>query len=106
MPEQQRQRIVSLVREFDQQGDHRTGSRVDQKSGDWLCAQIHKAGGQAKKKYFSLPLVHVDICKLGLADMIIDGVPLFDCLFPETNYINGTMGEIGSSADSEATIPT
>ena len=99
MPEQQRQRIVSLVREFDQQGDHRTGSRVDQKSGDWLCAQIHKAGGQAKKKHFSLPLVHVDTCKLGLADTIMDGVPLFDCLFPETNYINGTMGEIGSSAE-------
>jgi len=99
MSEQQRQRIISLVREFDQQGDHRTGSQVDQQSGDWLCAQIHKVGGQAEKTRFCLPLVHVDTCKLGLADILMDGVPLFDCLFPDTGFISGTMGEIGSSAE-------
>jgi hypothetical protein len=99
MSELQKQRIASLVTEFDQQGAHRTGSRVDQISGDWVCAQIRKAGSQPEKMPFSLPLVHVDSCKVGLADLLVDGVPLFDCLFPDLNFISGTIGELGSDAE-------
>lgn len=97
--EQQRHRINRWVSAFDQQGDHRTGSRVDQESGDWLCEQISAMGARPEKVQFSLPLVQIDECRVCLADIKIDAVPLFDCIFPVVSSINGRIGEIGSDAD-------
>ena len=99
MPEQQGSRISSLVKAFDLQGNHRTGSRVDQDSGDWLCEQIVAMGARPEKIPFSLPLVQIDECWVGLADIKIDAVPLFDCNFPLASSISGRIGELGSDAD-------
>lgn len=88
-----------MVRAFDQQGDHRTGSRVDQDSGDWLYEQISALGARPEKIQFSLPLVQIDECWVSLGDIKIDAVPLFDCNFPRRSSISGKIGEIGTDAD-------
>ena len=99
MSEQQWQRIGRNVQAFDQQGNHRTGSRVDQVSGDWLCDQILEAGAQPEKIHFSLPLVQIEECRVNLNDIQMEALPLFDCILPVDDCISGSIGEIGSNVD-------
>ncbi len=43
----QRERIARVLREYDSQGDHRTGSAVDAVSGRWLADQISELGTES-----------------------------------------------------------
>ena len=38
------ERIAVLIREYEKQGFHRTGTETDRISGEWLMAQVRRAG--------------------------------------------------------------
>jgi hypothetical protein len=38
------QRIGAIVRAYEEQGDHRTGTDVDRFSGEWLAAEVRGIG--------------------------------------------------------------
>jgi hypothetical protein len=52
-------RTHELLRAFDAQGHHRTGTAVDRASGEWLRREAARAGGQARLMPFDLDRVDV-----------------------------------------------
>ncbi len=71
-------RVLDLLRTFDAQGHHRTGTDVDRTSGEWLQQEAAKAGGQARLMAFSLDRLDVDEAYVEVAGRRIPGLPFFD----------------------------
>lgn len=71
-------RISRIIREYEQQGFHRTGTAVDQLSGDWLCEEVHQAGLAPAREAFSLSRVDLVTNVLVADGRRIEDVPLFD----------------------------
>jgi hypothetical protein len=67
-----------LLRTFDAQGHHRTGSDVDRASGEWLRRAAADAGGQARLVPFDLDRVDVVEAYVELGGRRIEGLPFFD----------------------------
>jgi hypothetical protein len=38
------QRIAEIISAYDAQGNHRTGTAVDEASGEWLSTQVYNIG--------------------------------------------------------------
>ena len=74
-------RIARLVREFEQQGHHRTGTAVDAGSAEWLAAQVGLAGLRPAVEPFSLSRVDAIAVAVIAADRRFEGIPLFDGAF-------------------------
>jgi hypothetical protein len=92
-------RIARIIREFEQQGFHRTGTVVDRLSADWLSKEVHSAGLVPSQESFSLNRVDLVANRLIVADRRIDGVPLFDGAFTDTGGVNGRLGMLDSDAE-------
>lgn len=93
------QRISTLIAEYSSQGIHRTGTEVDHLSADWLIAKISALGIDASETAFGFQRLQPLECSLGLADLTIPGVPLYDCSYTDEKGFTGSLGPIGSQAD-------
>jgi hypothetical protein len=93
------QRVSRIVNQYAQQGFHRTGTRVDRASADWLCEKVHEAGCTPSRETFSLSRVELITNVLIAADRRIEGTPLFDGAFTEPEGIRGRLGPLQSDAD-------
>ena len=51
------QRIARLLQAYDAQGNHRTATEVDRRSGEWLAGEVRQAGAEASLEPFSLSRV-------------------------------------------------
>lgn len=71
-------RAGALLRTFDMQGNHRTGTDVDRASGEWLRAEAVRAGGQARLVSFDLDRLDVLDAYVEVTGRRIDGLPFFD----------------------------
>jgi hypothetical protein len=90
------ERIRAAIRAFETQGIHRTGTRVDRESAEWLAARIRDADLTPALEPFALSRVDVVSASLGLGDtQIIPGVPLFDGAFTGADGVRGQIGEAG-----------
>jgi hypothetical protein len=91
--------ITRIITEYSQQGFHRTGTKVDRVSGEWLCHQIERIGVTAARESFSLnrvdPITNVFIA----AGRRLEGVPLFDGEFTGPAGIRGRLGPLQSDAE-------
>jgi len=92
-------RVANVVAAFDAQGNHRTGTPVDRRSGEWLAAQIRRLGVEPVLEPFTLDRVDLRSCYLRVADRRIEGVPLFDARFTGPEGVAGVIGPFGSDAD-------
>jgi hypothetical protein len=98
-PEQSvQQRIGALIRAYEEQGFHRTGTDVDRKSGDWLANEVRQIGLEPALEDFSLSRVDPVAASLVVNGRTVDGLPLFDGTFTESAGIEGTLGNLGSEA--------
>ena len=95
----QSQRISSIIQEYDSQGYHRTGTITDHLSADWLIDKISSIGLSATKEAFPLNRVNLITSYIKINDSIIEGLPMFDCLFTDENGIQGTIGLYGHDVD-------
>ncbi len=86
------QRIANVIREYEAQGFHRTGTNVDHASGDWLSEEVGRAGVRATLEPFALDRVDPVSCTLTIEDRRIEGLPLFDGAFTSAAGIDGTLG--------------
>jgi hypothetical protein len=77
------QRIADVIAAFDAQGNHRTGTPVDNASAEWLARQVQQLGAEPELEPFTLNRVDPQSCYLRIADRRIDGVPLFDATFTD-----------------------
>jgi len=94
-PDPQR-RIAQTIRAYAEQGIHRTGTRVDQISGDWLAAQVQQAGLAPARETFALSRIDPITASLATGSHRIEGVPLFDGGFTDSAGVSGRIGQLGS----------
>jgi hypothetical protein len=85
-----------LIHSFEAQGDHRTGTPVDNVSGDWLFEQVRRTGLIPARELFSLNRVDPVAGNLTIGARRIEGLPLFDCEY--TDGITGKLGALNSDA--------
>ena len=93
------QRVSALLQVFDAQGNHRTGTEVDNASAHWLAHEARLAGAETSLEPFSLSRVDPQSCYLRMGEHRIDGVPLFDGGFTGLEGVEGTIGPLGSDAE-------
>jgi hypothetical protein len=92
------QRIGALIRAYEEQGGHRTGTEVDGKSGDWLANEVRQLGLEPAREEFSLSRVDPVAASLVVNGRRIEGLPLFDGTFTGPAGIEGILGTLGSAA--------
>lgn len=92
--------IANYVREYSQQGDHLTGSYVDNQSAFWLqniLKQNKKLKVSVVPFYFSRVIMINNEIKIN--KIVIQGFPAFDGNFTAQQGIVGRLGLLGDSAD-------
>jgi hypothetical protein len=92
------QRIARIVRDYEQQGIHRTGTEVDRISADWLAAEVRKCGLTPTLESFSISRVDPVAAFLSAGTRHIDGVPLFDCAATDRGGVTGRLGPLAGDA--------
>ena len=91
-------RIGSVIRAYEEQGFHRTGTTVDQMSGDWLANEVRQIGLEPMREEFSLSRVDPVKASLVVNDLKIEGLPFFDGAFTSSTGIAGSLGNLNSDA--------
>jgi hypothetical protein len=97
-PSVTQQRIARVIRDYEQQGIHRTATAVDRESGDWLASQVRDAGLTASRETFNISRIDPLTASLTIENRRIDGVPLFDGGFTDAAGVSGKIGALGSEA--------
>ena len=90
------QRIGALIRAYEAQGFHRTGTGVDRTSADWLANAVRHIGVEPTLEAFPLSRVDPVRATLAVGGRTIEGLPLFDGGFTGPGGISGVLGELGS----------
>src|SRR5262249_35811880 len=75
------QGVASLLEAFDGQGNHRTGTAVDNASAEWLADQIRQLGVEPSLEPFPLSRIDPQLAYARIANRRLDGVPMFDAAF-------------------------
>lgn len=91
--------IAEIIQQYERQGFHRTGTKVDQLSALWLVECIQKLGIEAKLQPFSLSRLDPVQAYLQIGQRRWAGLPLFDSTFTTADGISGKLGLAGSDAD-------
>ena len=93
------QRVALLLQVYDAQGNHRTGTEVDNKSAEWLAGQARRYGAQVSFEDFSVNRIDPQSCYLTINGRRIDSVPVFDAGFTSPEGVHGKLGPLGSEAE-------
>ena len=78
----QRERIGKIIREYDSQGWHRTGTDADRVSARWLGQQVVERGLEPALEPVSLSRIVPGPCYVEVGDCRVNGLPLFAGGFP------------------------
>ena len=92
------QRIGSVIRAYEAQGIHRTGTEVDRKSGEWLAGEVSRIGLAPVLEEFTLSRVDPVAASITVDGRTIDGLPLFDGTFTGPEGVAGTLGNLDGEA--------
>jgi hypothetical protein len=92
-------RIANVIREYEKQGFHRTGTEVDRASGEWLMAQVRAAGLHPSRETFSIDRVDPITASVSGSGHRIVGLPLFDGGFTDGGGVRGKLGALGSDSE-------
>jgi hypothetical protein len=98
-PDGLEQRVAAVIQTYDAQGNHRTGTEVDQASAEWLANQVRQVGVEPSLEPFTLNRLDPQSCYLRIGDRRIDGVPLFDAGLTAVEGVRGRLGPLGSDAE-------
>jgi hypothetical protein len=91
-------RIGNVIHGYEEQGFHRTGTTVDQISGDWLMGQVRDIGLDPMGENFSLSRIDPINASLVVNGRKIEGLPLFDGGFTTSAGIRGRIGNLKGDA--------
>ncbi|HEY1475732.1 MAG TPA: hypothetical protein VGF53_16775 [Pseudolabrys sp.] len=92
------QRIGAVIRAYEEQGFHRTGTDIDRISGEWLANEVREFGLKPVLEAFSLERVDPVRASLVVNGRTIEGLPLFDGTFTSPAGIEGVLGDLNSDA--------
>jgi hypothetical protein len=87
-----------LIHSFEEQGSHRTGTEIDNVSGDWLMDRVRRIGLPPSREPFTLSRIDPIAATLTIGDRRIEGVPQFDAAFTDAQGIRGRLGPLNSDA--------
>src|SRR5215472_16846783 len=93
------QRVADVLQAYDAQGNHRTGTEVDNASAEWLAGQVRQYGAEASLESFPISRIDLERCYLRIAGRRIDSVPVFDAGFTGPEGVHGNLGPLGSDAE-------
>jgi len=93
------QRVAEIIEEYSAQGIHRTGTTVDNQSGQWLADRIAELGVKPELERFEFERVQPMNNSLTIGDQTFEGVPAYDCTYTDANGITGRVGALGSDAE-------
>jgi hypothetical protein len=91
-------RIGTVIRAYESQGFHRTGTAVDHVSGAWLADEVRQVGLEPVREEFSLSRVDPVGASLVVNDCKIEGLPLFDGAFTRSAGLTGSLGTLDGDA--------
>ena len=92
------QRIPQIIHSYEDQGIHRTGTKVDQVSGDWLATEVRQSGLTPAREVFKISRIDPVTASLSADGRRIEGVPLFDGGFTDSAGVTGRLGLLESGA--------
>ncbi len=98
-PSRVEDRAARIVEAFDAQGNHRTGTAVDNRSAEWLAAEVRRLGVEPSLEPFTLNRIDLQECYLAVGGRRIDSVPMFDAGLTDTSGVRGNLGLLGSDAE-------
>src|SRR5262245_15208017 len=98
-PSRVEDRAARILEAFDAQGNHRTGTDVDNRSAEWLAAEVRRLGVEPSLEPFTLNRVDPKECYLAIGGRRIDSVPMFDAGFTDSKGVRGNLGLLGSDAE-------
>ena len=99
VPDALEQRLASVIRGYDAQGNHRTGTDVDDASAEWLANHVRQLGATPSLEPFTLSRVDPQACHLRIAGRCIGGVPLFDGGSTDAEGVHGRLGPLGGDSE-------
>ncbi len=88
-------RAHEVLRVFDAQGHHRTGTDVDRASGEWLHRETARAGGHARLVPFALDRLDVLEGYVEVGGRRTEGLPLFDGGTTDAAGVSAPLGPQG-----------
>ncbi len=86
------ERVAEIIREYDSQGIHRTGTAGDQECARWLAGEVERLGVEASLERLPFERIEVVDCALQIGERRIDGVPLFNAPATGPEGLTGTVG--------------
>jgi hypothetical protein len=95
------ERVAEIIRLYDAQGIHRTGTPGDQACARWLAGEVRRLGVEASLEELPFEKIEVAECSLRIGERRIAGVPLFNA--PATGP-EGLTGTVGSDPSGAATL--
>lgn len=97
-PNDLQRRAARIVRAFEEQGIHRTGTSVDRASADWLATEVRQCGLTPEHESFTISRVDPIEAGLSAGSRRIEGIPLFDGAFTDPDGVSGRLGPLASDA--------
>jgi hypothetical protein len=91
-------RIAQIIRAYEEQGNHRTGTKVDQASGSWLATEVRQSGLTPGREVFKISRIDPVAAFLSVDGRRIAGIPLFDGGLTDSAGVSGHLGLLGSEA--------
>jgi hypothetical protein len=93
------QRVADVLQAYDAQGNHRTGTEIDNASAEWLADQARQYGAETSLEPFALSRIDPQSCYLRIGGRRIDSVPVFDAGFSGAEGVQGKLGPLDSDAE-------
>ena len=91
-------RVGYVIRRYEEEGFHRTGTQVDQISGEGLGNIVRGIGLEPMREEFLLSRVDPIDASMVANGRKIEGLPLFDGGFTNSAGIRGRVGDLSSDA--------
>jgi len=92
-------RVSEVVREYDAQGWHRTGTEADAASASWLAERAVNLGVRAELESFPLDRVQPLTAYIEVGGRKAVGIPLFDCGYTDADGIRGHLSLANEDGD-------
>ena len=95
----QHDRISDVIREYDSQGYHRTGTAADVESARWLAETSRSYATSVELEEVTLDRLVLGACRVEAGGRSVRGLPLFDGGSTGSNGVEGKLGPVGSDAE-------
>jgi hypothetical protein len=97
-PDERAQRVSDAIAEYDQQGEHRTGTPADETSARWAVRALAGAGLSARLEPFAFQRFVQHRAVVMLAG-VRNGLAAFDGGITGPDGVSGRLGALGSAAE-------